>query len=97
MSPRTALLGLIGVLGLVGQTAAAPPGDSLLDERQSSPTVRERAEKPSGGDVPGHAALTPRSGAWLILTGIVWDVVLDRFTIPLGTAEVLERDFECDA
>lgn len=71
MLPRTALWGLIGLLGLVGQTAAAPQADPPLAER--------------------------RPGAWLVLSSVVWDVLLDRFTIPLGTAEVSDRDDGCGA
>jgi hypothetical protein len=80
MSPRTALLGLFAILGMIGQTAqaaAAPPVGTLLEARAPEPT-----EKP---------------GAWLALTIIVWDALLDNLTVPLGTADLSRTDCGCGA
>ena len=83
MSPRKGLVGLMGIIGLMGQAGAAPPPDPIA------------AEKPVGGHVSPLGDSTPRAGAWLVLSAIVWDVVLDRFTAPLGTAEMSDRNGGC--
>jgi hypothetical protein len=94
MSPRKALLGLAGVIGLTGSAAAGPPVSPLVEGREPDPVAREfyRDSTPVGGYVarPEFPA-PPASGAWLGLTAAVWDVLLDQLTVPLGTAAVTGR------
>ena len=100
MSPWTALLGLWGVIGLMGQLAAAPPVSPLVEGREQDHVLREhhQTDRPIGGYVP--TPLTSERGipgGWIVLSAVVWDVLLDRLTIPLGTAEISQRDDGCDA
>jgi len=100
MSPWTALLGLLGAIGVVGQLAAAPPATLLVEGREQDHVAREhhQAEIAIGGYVPAPAARERGiPGGWIVLSAVVWDVLLDRLTIPLGTAEISQRDDGCDA
>jgi hypothetical protein len=78
-------LGLLGAIGLSGQLAAAPPGGQPVEAREvPQPHVA------IGGCAP-ESTLTIE-GAWLVLSVAMWDVLLDRMTVPLGTASVPESD-----
>ena len=93
MSPRTALLGLLGAIGLAGQIAAAPPVSPLVEGREPDPVAREyyRDDAPAGQYVaPAGNLGQPTPAAVLVLSAIVWDLLLDRLTIPLGTAAMPE-------
>jgi hypothetical protein len=100
MSPRTALLGLMWVIGIAGQIAAAPPVNPLVEGREPDPVAREyhQADLPIGGYVPAPTASEQgMNGGWLVLSAVLWDVLLDHMTVPLGTAVVPERDDGCGA
>jgi hypothetical protein len=91
MSPRTALLGaagalgLAGLVGLAGSAAAAPPG--LVEGREPDFVARafHQPEVPVGVYVAPDAPDRPGARAWLVLSA-VRDALLDRLTVPLGTA-----------
>lgn len=88
MSPRTALVGAAGALGLAGlagSAAAAPPG--LVEGREPDFVARtfHQPEVPVGVYVAPDAADRTGARAWLVLAA-VRDVLLDRLTVPLGTA-----------
>jgi hypothetical protein len=95
MSPRKALFGLMGVIGLSGSAAAEPPVNPLVEGCEPNPVAREfyQPETPIGGYVAGpDASERPNAGAWLVLTAVLWDVLLDRLTVPLGTAVLPDPD-----
>jgi hypothetical protein len=98
MSPRTALLGLLWVFGVAGQVAAAPPVNPLVEGREPDPVAREyhQADILISGYLPAPTASDHGiNGGWLVLSAILWDVLLDHMTVPLGTAVVPEPDDGC--
>jgi hypothetical protein len=89
MSPRKGMLGLVGVLGLAGLAAGEPPVNPLVEGREPNPVAREfhQPETPVGGYVAGpEVPEQSHPAAWLVLTCVIWDAMLDRLTFPLGTA-----------
>lgn len=98
MSPRTALLGLMGAIAIAGQIAAAPPVDPFVEGREPDPVAREyhQADSPIGTYVPARTASEQgMNGGRLILSAVLWDLLLDHMTIPLGTAVLREGDDGC--
>ena len=94
------LLGLLGAIGLAGQIAAAPPVNPLVEGREPDPVAREyyRDDAPAGRYVaPVENPGQPTPAAVLVLSAIVWDLLLDRLTIPLGTAAMPEAVPPCGA
>jgi hypothetical protein len=89
MSPRTALFGLIGAIGLAGAVAAEQPIKPLVEGREADLVAREfyQPDTPIGGYVAPPEP-TGRSVTWFLLVSAVWDVMLDGFTVPLGTADM---------
>jgi hypothetical protein len=97
MPMRTGLMGLAGVLVAAGAAAARPPGlPPHVEGREPTPIAREFHEPdavvPAGGTVPALPRLTwtpdvtPLAG---LITG-VYDVMLNRLTVPLGAVPVPE-------
>ena len=91
MSLRKWLPGLVGVLAVAGVAPAEPPVNPLVEGREPDPVTREfyQSDKPPGGYVSTPSVLEqPNSGAWVVIAAGVWDLLLDRLTFPLGTAEM---------
>lgn len=89
MSPRKLVLGLVGAFGLTAATAAEPPVNPLVEGRELDPVARafHLPERTIGGYVaPPTASDESNAGPWLVMTTIVWDILLDKLTFPLGTA-----------
>jgi hypothetical protein len=85
---------------LAGQVAAAPPVSPLVEGREPDHVTREyhRDDAPIGRYVApadNSGQLTP--AALIVLSAIVWDVLLDRLTVPLGTASMAEAVTPCGA
>jgi hypothetical protein len=92
MSQRMALFGLIGVLGLAAWSAAAPPVNPIVEGRETDPVSRDYHQENLviGAYVPPPGASDESSQAgWLALAGMIWDVMLDQLTVPLGAAVAL--------
>jgi hypothetical protein len=86
------------MIGQTAQAAAAPPASPLVEGREQDLVAREyyQPDQPIAVYVraPDPA---PKPGAWLVLTIIVWDALLDHLTVPLGTADVQGDDGRCGA
>jgi hypothetical protein len=100
MSPRTALVGLLGAVGMVGQLAAAPPVSPLVEGREMDHVAREhhQDEFPVSRYVPAPTVSGKgvKKGQ-LTLSAVLWGMLLDHMTVPLGTAEMSPRDDGCEA
>lgn len=95
MSPRKGLLGLLGVLAVAGVVAAEPPINPLVEGRELDPIAREfhEPDRSPGGYMPGPMfPERTNPGAWGAMIAGVWQVILDRFTFPLGTAPMQGED-----
>ena len=89
MSPWKARLGLVGLLALAGRGAGEPPVSPLVEGREPNPVVRDlyQTERPLGCYVAlpeGDGG--PIIGGELTFPALVWEVLLDQLTFPLGTA-----------
>ncbi len=89
MSLRIAL-GLFGVMAATESALAAPPVNPQVEGREPNPVIRDfylpdspPFEYGAGPVAPGEA-LSDRD--WLAVA--VWDLLMDRLTMPLGMAEV---------
>ena len=80
--------------------AAAPPVNPLVEGREPDPVAREfhLPDKPAGGyaSEPSDAE-RGGSGGWVMVAAGMWDVFLDRFTMPLGTAVMKDAPPATDA
>ena len=89
MSPRKVLMALMGVIASTGLVAGEPPVNPLVEGRELNPVAREfhQAETPVGGYVArADDSEVANVNAWLVMTAIAWDLLLDRLTFPLGIA-----------
>ena|SRR5438874_2047186 len=89
MSPREALLGLVGVIGLNGLAVGEPPMNPLVEGREPNPVACQfyQAEGRTGGYVAALEAHENRStDSGIAFPALVWDVLLDHLTFPLGRA-----------
>ncbi len=95
MSPRTALVGLLGAIGMMVQLEAAPPVSPLVEGREMDHVAREhhQDEFPVGKYVPAPTVTgnCVKKGR-LTLSAVLWVMLLDHMTVPLGTAEMSPRD-----
>lgn len=91
MPVRNGLLGLVAGLATTA-AVAEPPVRPLVEGREPNPVARQfhEAEPPTFGYGGGPAtaavsgATLPGSAWWT--TQRVWEMMLDRMTVPLGTA-----------
>ncbi len=89
MSPWKARLGLVGLLAVTGRVAGEPPVSPLIEGREPNPVVRDlyQTEEPVGCYVaPPEGDRGPVTGAQATFPALVWEVLLDQLTFPLGTA-----------
>jgi hypothetical protein len=97
MSMRSGLFGLAGVLVVTGTAAAKPPdlpAEPLVEGREPTPVAREYYEADLSRPAAGGAQFLPPQTmpVWPVADFFseVYDTVLNRLTIPLGTAPVRE-------
>jgi hypothetical protein len=88
MSLRKGLLALFAGAAVAGAASAEPPRNPLVEGREPGPAVRlfhgaEPATFGYGGTAPAARAAEAAAG-WLV-PALVRDLVLDNFTVPLGT------------
>jgi hypothetical protein len=98
MARRKGLLGLAAAVAAVGLGADKPPGlpaDPRVEGREPNPVVREfhQADPATpdygAGPVPPARAGAGDYGMWTGIMGVVWEAMLDHFTMPLGTVPML--------
>ena len=89
MSLRNGLLGLAALVAMTGSVLAAPPVDPLVEGREPNPVVREfhETEPLAFGYALGLSSrVVQEPTSWVGNVAIVWELLLDRLTMPLGTA-----------
>ena len=92
MRLRKALLGFLGIVVAAGLMGAKTPENPLVEGREPNPVVQQfHLPEPPPFEYPGGApGETPPSSETEEgnLGTVVWDLLMDRLTMPLGTAEV---------
>jgi hypothetical protein len=92
MRLRKSLLGLFGIVVAAGLMGAKTPENPLVEGREPNPVVQQfHLPEPPPFEYPGGTAgeTPPSTESEASDVGtVVWDLLLDHLTMPLGTAEV---------
>jgi hypothetical protein len=93
MRLRKTLLGCFGIVVAAGLMGAKTPENPLVEGREPNPVVQQfHLPEPPPFEYPGATGETPPLPETETEEGgfgtVVWDLLMDRLTMPLGNAEV---------
>lgn len=100
MTVRNGLLAMATGLAVAGTGAAQPPVGPGVEGREPNPIARDyhQSEPATFGYGGGPAAAArpssalPGAGWWTV--AVVWEIMLDRMTVPLGTVPTIPGDWD---